>query len=96
MSISLFTIGKLKFLQCIFYFIGQVSGAALVYLVFWNQFETFDGGLRQITGSNGRGDIFFTIPGKGIPQWNTLIDQMISESFEFQQKLTNGENSIVD
>ncbi|CAF1069985.1 unnamed protein product [Rotaria sordida] len=81
-SIALMTIRKLKPLQCIFRIIGQISGAflaaLLVYLVYFNQFNIFDGGLRQVTGPNGTADIFFTMPAKDIPQWNTFIDQFVS------------------
>ncbi len=81
-SISLMTVRKLKPLQCVFYVVGQILGAflgaALVYLVYWSQFNEFDGGIRQITGLNGTADIFFTVPGKGVPQWNAFIDQLIS------------------
>jgi glycerol uptake facilitator-like aquaporin len=28
-------------------------------------------------GLNGTADIFFTMPSKGIPHWNTFIDQLI-------------------
>jgi glycerol uptake facilitator-like aquaporin len=81
-SISLMTIRKLKPLQCVFYVVGQIVGAfvgaALVYLVYWSRFNEFDGGTRQIIGINGTGDIFFTMPGKGVPHWNALIDQIVS------------------
>ncbi|UJR07228.1 hypothetical protein I4U23_011516 [Adineta vaga] len=80
-SIALMTVGKLKPLQCVFYVLGQVSGAflgaTLVYLVYWSQFNKFDGGLRQITGLNGTGDIFFTMPDVDVPHWNALIDQIV-------------------
>lgn len=76
------TVRKLNPLQCVFYVIGQIVGAflgaALVYLVYWSQFNQFDGGIRQIIGVNGTGDIFFTMPGKGVPHWNALIDQIVS------------------
>ena len=78
------TVQKLKPLQCIFYIIGQISGAflgaVLVYIVYLNQFNEFDGGIRQMTGPNGTADIFFTMPGKGIPHWNTFFDQIIITS----------------
>ncbi|CAF4195643.1 unnamed protein product, partial [Rotaria sordida] len=82
LSISLMTVGKLKLLQCIFYVIGQILGgflgAALVYLVYLKQFDEFDGGIRQVIGPNGTADIFFTMPGKGTPQWNALVDQIVT------------------
>jgi glycerol uptake facilitator-like aquaporin len=75
------TVRKLKPLQCIFYIIGQVLGAfigaALVYLAYRKQFDEYDGGSRQMTGSRGTADIFFTMPGVGFPHWNALIDQII-------------------
>jgi glycerol uptake facilitator-like aquaporin len=75
------TIRKVKPLQCIFYVIGQVLGAflggVLVYLVYLKQFDEFDGALRQMTGPNGTADIFFTMPAKGISQWNALVDQIV-------------------
>jgi len=81
-SIALMTVHKLKPLQCIFYIIGQILGAFLgaflVYFIYYNQFNEFDGGIRQMTGPNGTADIFFTMPGKGIPQWNTFIDQVVT------------------
>jgi len=84
-SISLMTIRKIKPLQCLFYTIGQILGAflgaALVYLVYWNQFNTIDGGIRQITGPNGTGDVLFTMPDEGIPHWNTFIDQVVGTAF---------------
>ena len=79
------TIRKLKSIQCIFYVIGQISGAffgaGLVYLVYWNEFNQYDGGRRQMSGPNGTADIFFTMPDKGIPQWNTFLDQVLSTAF---------------
>ena len=75
------TVRKLKPLQCIVYVIGQILGAflgaALVYLAYLKQFDEFDGGIRQITGPSGTADIFFTMPAKGLPQWNALVDQII-------------------
>ncbi|CAF1173122.1 unnamed protein product [Adineta ricciae] len=83
-SISLLTIKKMKPIQCLFYVVGQILGAffgaVLVYTVYRNQFNEFDGGIRQMTGPNGTADIFFTMPGKGISYFNTFIDQVISTS----------------
>ncbi|CAF3732890.1 unnamed protein product [Adineta steineri] len=80
-TISLMTVGLVKPLQCMFYIIGQILGAflgaALVYLVYLNQFNKFDGGIRQMTGPNGTADIFFTMPSDGVPHWNTFLDQLI-------------------
>jgi glycerol uptake facilitator-like aquaporin len=76
------TVRKLKPLQCVFYVVGQIIGAflgaALVYIVYWSKFNEFDGSTRQITGLNGTGDIFFTMPGKSVPHWNAFVDQIVS------------------
>lgn len=81
MSISLTTVRKLKPLQCVFYIIGQLLGGfiagALVYLAYLKQFDEFDGGIRAMTGPNGTADIFFTMPGNGLPQWNAFVDQIV-------------------
>lgn len=80
-SISLLTVRKLKPLQCLFYIIGQILGAFLgalcVYYLYWNLFDQFDGGIRQVVGSNGTADIFFTMPATGVPHWNSFFDQMV-------------------
>lgn len=80
-SLSLLTVRKMKALQCLFYIIGRVMGAflgaVLVYFLYLNQFNEFDGGIRQLTGENGTGDIFFTMPGKGVPHWNAFLDQVL-------------------
>ncbi|CAF1175244.1 unnamed protein product [Rotaria sordida] len=34
-----------------------------------------------MTGPNDTADIFFTMPGKDIPYWNTFIDQVVSTCF---------------
>jgi glycerol uptake facilitator-like aquaporin len=86
---------KLKPLQCLFYIIGQILGAflgaVLVYFVYYNQFKEFDDGIRQMTGANGTADIFFTMPGKCIPHWNTFLDQIIITSLLmiYMMALTN-------
>jgi glycerol uptake facilitator-like aquaporin len=57
--------------------LGAFLAAALVYLVYLKQFDEFDGGIRQMTGNNGTADIFFTMPAKGTPHWNALVDQIV-------------------
>ncbi len=80
-SISLLTIRKLKPLQCLFYIIGQMIGAffgaLVVYFVYWSLFNEFDGSVRQVAGTYGTADIFFTMPAKGVPNWNAFFDQVV-------------------
>lgn len=80
-SIALLTVRKLKPLQCIFYIIGQLIGAFFgaltVYYLYWSLINVFDEGTRQVLGSQGTADIFFTMPAHGVPNWNSFLDQII-------------------
>jgi glycerol uptake facilitator-like aquaporin len=49
----------------------------LVYYIYWSLFNEFDGNVRQIAGINGTADIFFTMPAKGVPVWNSFLDQVV-------------------
>jgi len=100
-TISLMTVKIIKPIQCLFYIVGQMIGAfigaVLVYFVYLNQFNEFDGGQRQLTGVNGTGDIFFTMPGNGIPHWNAFIDQMLITAILmiFIMALSNKSNKMI-
>ncbi len=81
-SISLLTIRKIKPVQCVFYIIGQLVGAffgaLLVYYLYWSLFNDFDGSIREVAGVHGTADIFFTMPAKGVPEWNSFFDQVVA------------------
>jgi glycerol uptake facilitator-like aquaporin len=100
-SLGLLTLRKLKVIQCLFYIVGQIGGAffasALVYLVYLSHFNQYDGGIRQIEGSNGTADIFYTVPGVGIPNWNCFIDSMVGTSvlLIFIMALGNDYNHLI-
>lgn len=80
-SISLLTVRKLKPVQCLFYIIGQVAGAfagaLLVYWLYWDLFNKYDGGVRHVLGANGTADIFFTMPAAGVSNWTAFFDQIV-------------------
>jgi glycerol uptake facilitator-like aquaporin len=80
-SISLLTVRKLKPVQCLFYIIGQIVGAFFgalcVYYLYWSLFNEFDSSVRQVAGEHGTADIFFTMPAKGVPAWNSFFDQIV-------------------
>ena len=80
-SISLLTVRKIKPVQCLFYIIGQLVGAffgaLFVYYLYWSLFNDFDGSIRQVAGVSGTADIFFTMPAKGVPEWNSFFDQVV-------------------
>ena len=75
------TVRKLKPVQCLFYVVGQMIGAFLgalvVYALYWNLFNEYDGGVRLVAGTNGTADIFFTMPSKGVEHWNSFFDQIV-------------------
>jgi glycerol uptake facilitator-like aquaporin len=71
----------MKPLQCLLYIIGQLIGAFFgaltVYYLHWSLLNVFDGTNRQVLGSQGTADIFFTMPANGVPHWNSFLDQLI-------------------
>jgi glycerol uptake facilitator-like aquaporin len=100
-SIGLLTLRKLKVVQCLFYIVGQIVGAFLaclmVYVVYYSQFNLYDGGIRQFQGDNGTADIFYTVPAAGIPNWNCLIDATVGTSLLliFIMALGNDYNQLI-
>ena len=80
-SIGMLSLRKLTVVQCLFYIVGQLVGAflasPLVYVVYLSQFNQFDGGRRQIEGPLATGDVFYTVPATGVPNWNCLIDAAV-------------------
>jgi glycerol uptake facilitator-like aquaporin len=100
-SLGLLSLRKLKVIQCLFYIVGQIGGAylacALVYLVYLGQFNLYDGGVRQIYGLNATADIFYTVPAKGIANWNCLIDATVGTSLllVFIMALGNDYNHLI-
>jgi glycerol uptake facilitator protein len=92
---------QLKFIQCLFYIAGQLVGAFLgafvVYVLYISELNMYDGGIRQIEGANATADIFYTAPSRGVPNWNCLIDQIISTSLLhiFIMALSNDYNYMI-
>jgi len=101
LSLALLSLGKLKFIQCLFYITGQLVGAFLgaliVYVLYISEFNMYDGGIRQIEGANATANIFYTAPSPGVPNWNCLIDQIISTSLllTFIRALDNDYNHLI-
>jgi len=100
-SLGLFSLRKMKFIQCLFYIFGQIVGAflasAMVYLVYISQFNEFDGGVRQLEGANATAGIFYTIRGSHVPNWNCLIDSIVGTSLLliFIMALGNDYNNLI-
>ncbi|CAF0755963.1 unnamed protein product [Adineta steineri] len=100
-SLGLLALRKLKVIQCLFYIVGQIVGAflasAMVYLVYLSHFNRYDGGIRQLEGPNSTADIFYTVPGEGIPNWNCLIDAIVGTTILliFIMALGNDYNNLI-
>jgi len=63
------------------YSIAQIAGAftasAVVFLVYREAFNAFDGGIRAISGQLGTAGIFATYPGAHLSTAGGLIDQIV-------------------
>ncbi|CAF2269118.1 unnamed protein product [Rotaria magnacalcarata] len=100
-TLGLLSLRKMKVVQSLFYIVGQFTGAFLgsgmVYLVYYTQINIYDGGLRQIDGPNSTADIFYTVPAPGIPNWNCLVDAIISTALLliFIMALGNDYNNLI-
>ncbi len=101
-SLSLLTVRKLKPVQCLFYIIGQLLGAffgaLVVYYLYWSLFNAFDGTVREVAGGTGTADIFFTMPTKGVPHWNSFFDQIVGTAvlMIFIMALINVRNIVLE
>jgi MIP family channel proteins len=63
------------------YSVAQIAGAftasAVVFLVYREAFNAFDGGIRAISGQSGTAGIFATYPGAHLSTAGGLIDQIV-------------------
>jgi MIP family channel proteins len=55
---------------------GAFTGAAIVFLVYRQAFNAFDGGIRAILGEKGTGGIFATYPQPFLSIFGGLVDQI--------------------
>lgn len=76
---------------------GAFLASAVVYLVYLGQINRFDGGVRQMDGVNGTGDIFYTVPAPGIENWNCLIDAIVGTTLllVFVMAVGNDYNNLI-
>jgi len=78
-SIAMVTIGEMSFAHFLVYVAGQFLGAFLassvVYMVYFSALNCFDGGFRQIGGSNGTAGIWATYPNPKVSTLNAFFDQ---------------------
>jgi aquaporin-7 len=80
-SIAFLVTGDLSPLRFLVYLCGQFMGAfigsACVYLAYLDALNRFDGGSRQIGGSNGTAGIFATYPAPNVSLFTAFFDQFL-------------------
>uniref|UniRef100_A0A0R3RNP7 Aquaporin-9 n=1 Tax=Elaeophora elaphi TaxID=1147741 RepID=A0A0R3RNP7_9BILA len=81
---ALFILGKISLVHSLLYFVAQTIGAALgagiMYIVYSEAINAFDGGVREINGPNATGIIFASFPQAYLSNIGAFIDQVAGTS----------------
>lgn len=81
-SIAMLSLRSITPIQCLTYIIAQFLGAfiaaALVFGTYYDAINRFDGGVRQVTGTQATAGIFGTLPAQGVSQVSLFFDQVLS------------------
>ncbi|XP_076465577.1 aquaporin-7-like [Babylonia areolata] len=79
-SVAMATLGRLPWLKVPLYLLGQYVGSFLasvvVYLVYMDALDHYDGGHRQVEGVNATASIWSTYPKPYVSTWTGLGDQI--------------------
>ena len=59
-------------------FLGAFIGAGLVFGIYYDAINQFDGGVRQVIGNKSTAGIFGTLPTEGINKVSLFFDQVLS------------------
>ncbi|XP_072167345.1 aquaporin-10-like [Diadema setosum] len=82
LSVGIAVIGVFPWRRIPFYFVSQLAGgfvgSALVYLVYKDAFDEFDGGTRQVLGENGTAAIFATFPQPYLSVTTGFFEQVLN------------------
>ncbi|KAK2174886.1 hypothetical protein NP493_769g01008 [Ridgeia piscesae] len=80
-TVALVVIGKFPLRKVPHYLLGQYAGgflaAALVYCVYLDALNSFDGGVRSTTGANATAVIFTTVPNAYLTALSAVQDQLV-------------------
>ncbi|KAF8385413.1 hypothetical protein PRIPAC_74555 [Pristionchus pacificus] len=80
-SFFLLTQGRMSFIRFFLYAIAQTTGAfvgaALCFGVYYDAINSFDGGIRQVTGNQSTAAIFATYPSDYISVFGACLDQTL-------------------
>ncbi|KAE9553489.1 hypothetical protein FO519_003318 [Halicephalobus sp. NKZ332] len=99
-SLFVFTFGQLKLLHMFVYWAVQVlggfCGAALVYLMYHDAINEFDGGTRFVTGVRKTAGIFSTYPQDYLSIGGGVVDQILGTAMLcfFVAMITDKRNKI--
>jgi glycerol uptake facilitator-like aquaporin len=78
-SLSALLMGKISIAKFFIYLIGQSIGAflgsVLIYIVYIDALNAYDGGIRQTTGSNATAGIWATYPSDNLSVLGGFLDQ---------------------
>ncbi|OQV21297.1 putative Aquaporin-10 [Hypsibius exemplaris] len=74
-------IGKLRWTCCIFYsiaqFVGAFAAAAVIYVLYYDALQSFDGGHRELFGSNGTAGLYGTYPADHQTFLSSIINELV-------------------
>jgi glycerol uptake facilitator-like aquaporin len=80
-SLSTFLIGKISITKFFIYLIGQSIGAflgsVLIYVVYLDALNNYDGGIRRTTGLNATAGIWATYPSDNLSVLGGFLDQFV-------------------
>ncbi|CAL2031085.1 hypothetical protein CAEBREN_22859 [Caenorhabditis brenneri] len=81
-SLAFLTVGQITVVQFIAYFfaqfLGAFFGAAVVYAVYNDAINVFDGGVRTVGGPKDTAGIFASYPGPHLGLLNGFVDQFVA------------------
>ena len=84
-SFSMLLLGRLTPLKFVLYQIGQSIGAfvasAVVYFIYKDAINNFDGGMRSVVGPNATAGIWATYPEPYLSTSGAFVDEMFGTSF---------------
>jgi len=79
-SFLMFTVKRLSFVDFVLYSIvqtlGAMVGAGLAYIVYYDQFHHFTGGIKAVTGPNATAVLFCSYPPAHVSNLGAFIDQV--------------------
>ena len=99
-SLSMVLMGKMSIAKFFVYIIGQCIGALLgsvmVYVVYLDALNDYDGGKRKVTGDQGTAGIWATYPAVYLSTWGAFVDQFFATTLLVTVILAIGDSNNHD